>query len=113
MQVEDKGQAWYVNPTDGKKYSLGRPEDAFNLMRKLALGISNDNFAAVEKNPSAWKNLAGRILLKTEDSGKAYYFNPDDLKLYYLGRPADAFNVMRNLGLGITTGNLNTITSAE
>jgi len=113
LQVEDKGQAWYVNPTDGKKYSLGAPADAFNVMRKLALGVSNANFSSIENNPSAWKNLTGRILLKTEDNGKAYYFNAADLKLYYLGRPADAFAVMRQLGLGITTANLNTITSAE
>lgn len=113
LQVEDKGQAWYVNPVNGKKYSLGKPADAFDLMRKLALGVSNANFNSIEKSPSSWKNLAGRILIKPEDNGKAYYFNPDNLKLYYLGRPADAFNVMRNLGLGITTGNLNTITSAE
>ena len=113
LQIEDKGQAWYVNPTNGKKYSLGRPENAFNVMKKLALGVSNANFAAIEESPSEWKKLAGRILLKTEDNGKAYYFNAADFKLYYLGRPADAFAVMRKLGLGITTANLNTITSAE
>lgn len=113
LQVEDRGQAWYVNPTDGKKYSLGLPVDAFNVMRQLALGVSNANFAAIEESPSEWKKLAGRILLKIEDNGKAYYFNAADLKLYYLGRPADAFAVMRKLGLGITNANLNAITSAE
>ncbi|MEI6528816.1 MAG: hypothetical protein WCN88_00225 [Candidatus Falkowbacteria bacterium] len=113
LQVEDKGQAWYLNPVDGKRYSLGRPEDAYNVMRRLALGVSNDTYGAIENNPSAWKKLAGRILLKVEDSGKAYYFDPTNLVLYYLGRPADAFNVMRGRGLGITTSNLNQLNSAE
>lgn len=113
LQVQDKGQAWYVNPIDGKKYSLGKPQDAYNLMRRFGLGISNKNLTALEKNPSAWKKLAGRILIKTEDSGKAYYFDPLKLKLYYLGRPADAYNVIRSRGLGISDANLNKITTGK
>jgi hypothetical protein len=35
--------------------------------------------------------------------------NPFDLKMYYLGRPADAFQVMRELGLGISDVDLNDI----
>lgn len=110
LQVEDKGQAWYVNPVDGKRYSLGRPDDAFAVMRELGLGISNKDFSTLQATPSAWRQLAGRILLKVEDKGKAYYFDPVKLQLHYLGRPADAFAVMRQLGLGITNGNLGKIT---
>jgi hypothetical protein len=40
LQVEEHGEAWYVNPTDGGRYFLGRPDDAYNLMRNLGLGIS-------------------------------------------------------------------------
>ncbi len=113
LQVQDKGQAWYVNPTDGRRYYLGRPADAFALMRRFGLGISNSDFASLASNPSAWKRLAGRILLKVEDSGKAYYFDPLTLELHYLGRPDDAFNVMRTRGLGITNSDLGQINSGE
>jgi hypothetical protein len=113
LQVEDKGQAWYVNPADNRRYSLGRPEEAFNIMRQVALGVSNVDFASIEKNPSAWTRLAGRILIKPDDNGRAYYFDPTSLKLHYLGRPADAFKVMRNLGLGITNSDLNQITATN
>ena len=109
LQVQAQGQAWYVNPSDGKKYYLGRPSDAFNVMRRFGLGISNSNFVAVENSPGSWRRLAGKILIKTEDSGKAYYFDPITLQLYYLGRPSDAFNVMRTRGLGVTNNDLNTI----
>jgi len=113
LQVEGHGEAWYVDTASGSKYYLGRPADAFNIMRSLALGISNSDFAAVYNNPSSWRNLAGKILLKTQDSGKAYYFDPIKLQLYYLGRPADAFNVMRSLGLGITNSNLDKIATGN
>jgi len=113
LQVEGHGEAWYVDTASGSKYYLGRPADAFKIMRSLALGISNSDFAAVYNNPYSWRNLAGKILLKTQDSGKAYYFDPIKLQLYYLGRPADAFNVMRSLGLGITNSNLDKIATGN
>lgn len=33
LQVEGNGEAWYVSPGDGKRYFLGRPADAFRIMR--------------------------------------------------------------------------------
>ncbi|MGI6374016.1 MAG: hypothetical protein ACOX0C_01650 [Patescibacteria group bacterium] len=109
LQVEDKGQAWYVSPVNNQRYSLGRPEEAFQVMRQVSLGISNANFASLEASPGSWRQLAGRILLKVEDAGRAYYFDPVTLKLHYLGRPADAFAIMRNLGLGISNSDLSRI----
>lgn len=107
LQVESNGEAWYINPVDGKRVYLGTPDDAFRVMRELGLGVSNSDFS--RWGNYAPLNLRGRILIKVEDKGKAYYVNPADRKLNYLGRPADAFQVMRKLGLGITNANLNTI----
>lgn len=108
LQVQERGQGWYVNPVNGKKYFLGRASDAFNVMRYLGLGISNKDFASF-KNNTAPARLSGRILLKVEDYGKAYYVNPVDLKMHYLGRPEDAYQLMRSLGLGITNDNVRQI----
>ncbi len=47
LQVESRGEAWYINPADGKRYFLGRPSDAFNLMRSLGLGISNNDIEKI------------------------------------------------------------------
>ena len=163
LQVENNGEAWYVNPNDFKRYYLGRPQDAFNLMRDLGLGVKNidinkialakANFNGLDtdkdglpdnieisigtdiNNPDSdsdgytdkeealnnfnpkgegkliidnklAKDLAGRILLQVENNGEAWYVNPNDFKRYYLGRPQDAFDIMRKLGLGITNNDL-------
>lgn len=111
LQVESKGEAWYVNPDNSKRYYLGRPADAFQVMRELGLGISNKDYNSFKG--IAPKRLSGKILLKVEDSGKAYYVNPVNLKKYYLGRPADAFKVMRELGLGITNKDLDKISKSD
>jgi hypothetical protein len=112
LEVQGHGEAWYVNPDDGMRYFLGRPDDAFEIMRTLAMGISDSDFDYFTKGLSMPKRFAGRILLKVEDSGKAYYVNPDDLRPYYLGRPKDAFNLMRQFSLGITDEDLDRVACA-
>jgi len=99
LQTEEHGEAWYVYPADGKKYYLGRPEDAFILMKKLSLGAKHDFIANTEIFP---ERLSGIILLDVQKNGEAYYIYPGDRKKYYLGRPRDAFEIMRNFGLGIS-----------
>lgn len=106
LQVQSRGEAWYVNPVNSRRYYLGKPIDAYNVMRNLGLGISNKDFSAISGSST---RLVGRILIKVEDYGRAYYFDPSNLKLYYLGRPDDAFQIMRQRGLGITNFDLSKI----
>ena len=107
LQVQSHGEAWYVHPDTGKGYYLGRPADAFRIMGELGLGISNKDFGSFKD--VAPKRLSGKILLKVEDKGKAYYINPVDLKMHYLGRPQDAFRIMKKLSLGITNTDLDEV----
>ena len=168
LQVESHGEAWYVSPVNGERYYLGKPDDAYNLMRKLGLGITDANLSqlpvglldsdaldsdgdglsddletALGTDPASadsdaddysdmteienWKNplgdgnlpkndalvnrLSGRILLQVQKHGEAWYVNPANKKRYFLGRAADAFAVMRSLGIGITNANLEKIST--
>ena len=112
LQVEDHGKAWYVSAdNDNQRIYLGSPAEAYCLMKTLGLGISNNDLnrylnTNTNKFPA---RLSGKILLAVEKNGEAYYINPDNLKGYYLGRPIDALKLMRELSLGITNTNLNTI----
>lgn len=103
LQVERNGEAWYVYPTDGNRYYLGRPDDAFAIMKKLALGARHDIIAGTDIFPA---RLSGLILIDVDRNGEAYYIYPKDNKKYYLGRPADAFRIMSNLGQGIADSGL-------
>ena len=114
LQVEEQGEAWYVNPADHKRYYLGKPRDAWNIMRALGLGITDANLARISTyNNNDWttdrnilKYVEGRILIQTELNGEAWYVSPVNDKRYYMGRPADAFQLMRNLGLGVSNQDL-------
>ncbi len=61
------------------------------------------------KDKGMYGKLKGKILLKVEDNGRAYYIHPQTESGFYLGRPRDAFNVMREQGVGITTIDLEKI----
>lgn len=107
LQVESKGEAWYLNPVNGKRYFLGRAADAAKIIRALGLGVTN-------KDLSNWKakapaHLAGRILLQVEARGEAYYVNPVNLQLVYLGSPETAFAIWNKLALGVSNKTLATI----
>jgi hypothetical protein len=113
LNVEKNGEAWYVYPENKQRYFLGRPADAFKIMRELGLGIMEKDFQliaqagmSVSGNINLAKKLSGKIILQVEKKGEAWYVNPDDFKKYYLGRPADAFRIMRELSLGISQENL-------
>lgn len=107
LQVESKGEAWYVSPFNLKRYYLGKPRDALNMMRDLGLGISENDYNSF--NGKAPERLAGKILLRVEKKGEAYYVNPAHLEMCYLGKPRDAFEIMKKQGLGITDLDLGKI----
>lgn len=57
------------------------------------------------------QRLKGRILLQVESTGEAYYIAPISKIIYYLSNGSDAFNIMRNTGLGISESDYNTLIS--
>ncbi|MFC1721853.1 M23 family metallopeptidase [Patescibacteria group bacterium] len=114
LQVQKNGEAWYVNPGNLKRYYMADGDDAFRIMRALGVGISNANLAKIPTyNNDQWsadknviKYVRGKIVLQTEANGEAWYVSPVNNRRYYLGRPAEAYQLMRNLGLGISDAKL-------
>lgn len=116
LDVEQDGEAWYVHPDTSSRYYLRRPADAFQIMRQKSLGITNADLARIPTDTDAFEGdmalrerLSGKILLQVEENGEAWYVYPGDLKRYYMGRPWDAFQLMRFLSLGITHANLQEV----
>ena len=111
IKVEDSGRAYYVSPVKKEMYYLGRPADAFAVMRGQGVGITNTNLNKILVNKEKAnakidakfsKAQLGKIFIQTESKGEAWYVNPADSSRHFLGRPSDAFQVMKKLGLGIS-----------
>jgi len=170
LKTESNGEAYYVNLKNNIIHYLGKPMDAFEVMKKQGVGISNSNLEKIQidldnlsgndsdrdglsdlledslgtnknstdsdndgyddkdeleklYNPIANgklnldKNFAksqnGKILLQVESNGEAWYVNPNNSKRFFLGRPTDAFIVMKNLGLGISNNNFTKLTNYD
>lgn len=173
LQVESRGEAWYVSPVSAQRTYLPDGASAYQLLRNAGLGISNVNSSKIpvgiddkyqdtdtdgdglsdsleaaigtdsanadtdgdgypdglevrngydplkgggaktSTDPVLAKRLAGRILLQVESRGEAWYVNPVDGKRYYMKDGAAAYAVMRDLSLGISNANLETIPAAS
>jgi thiol-disulfide isomerase/thioredoxin len=170
LRVEANGEAHYINPEDLSMNSLGRPADAFRVMREQGVGISNKDLSKIQSavdnltgkdsdkdglpdafeeavgtdsdspdtdgdgykdkeelqnayNPrgpgklSIDNNFAGKqkgkIFLQVEDKGQAWYVSPENNKRYFLGKPADAFQVMRNMGQGVSENNFKKLSETQ
>lgn len=110
LQVEQNGEAWYLEPAAGFRYYLSRPSTAFEVMRRFGLGVKHEIIANTANYPD---ELLGKIILDVETNGEAYYIYPKDKKAYYLGKPEDAFNIMQKLGLGISDSDIHKLPIAE
>lgn len=108
LQVEDKGQAWYVNPRDNKKHYMADGNQAFSIMRTLGLGMSNKDIDRMKNDANYRKKFIGKILLQVESKGEAYYISSNG-RYNYLKNGDAAYQIMRNLGVGITNSSLNKI----
>lgn len=108
LQVESKGEAWYVNPKDGKRYYMADGDQAFQIMKNLGIGMSNADIQRMKTDAVYRKKFIGKILLQVESKGEAYYISSDG-RYNYLKDGASAYQVMRKLGLGISNANLSKI----
>ncbi len=50
LQVEENGEAWYVDPVDGLRHYMKDGIAAYELMRTKGLGISNTDLAKITMN---------------------------------------------------------------
>jgi len=110
LQVESRGEAYYVNPATAEKYYMENGYAAYNVMRNLGVGITNTNLEKIKNNKALALKQKGKIFLQVESHGEAYYVDFSG-NLHYLKDGSEAYNIMRTLGLGITTRDLEQIPS--
>ena len=108
LQVESKGEAWYVNPQDSKRYYMANGDEAYKIMRDLGIGISTNDLERIKADNNFAKKYSGRIFLQVEKYGEAFYIDING-NAHYLKNGTEAYNIMRDLGLGITNNNLSKI----
>ncbi len=113
LQVEQRGEAWYVDPITLKRYYMKDGPTAYQMMRSFGLGVSEKDYTTMAKGDYTLRNkLRGRIVLRAQAHGEAYYIHPKDLKMYYLQNGEEAYRIMRLYSLGITDADLAKLATA-
>lgn len=108
LQVENNGEAWYVHPVSLKRYYMANGNEAYKIMRELGVGITNQDLEKVQNDKNFAKKHSGKIFLQVEANGEAYYIDFDG-NAHYLKDGNEAYDIMRDLGLGITNNDLRKI----
>jgi S1-C subfamily serine protease len=112
LQIENHGEAWYVNPVDNKRYYMADGEKAYNAMRRFGVGINNENLKKIKNDKNYAKKFSGKIFLQVESKGEAYYIDFNG-NANYLKDGTAAYGIMRSLGVGITNNDLNKISEGS
>lgn len=128
LQVESLGEAWYIHPTQDKRFYMRDGDTAYQMMRSFGLGITDNDLAQIPSvfdtaamiasvsicSSNTFANrLKGFILLQVEQNGEAWYIDPAKCRKIYLKDGEAAYEVMRFLGLGITDADLVRIPVGE
>lgn len=85
LQVEDRGQGWYVNPSDNKRYYLGNPNSAFAVMKHLGLGITHKDLQQIPLHQKYQEPIQGGTQTQEQDMSS--------LKLVHTSIPLFSENV--------------------
>ncbi|MFZ4631675.1 MAG: hypothetical protein ACOYL8_00535 [Patescibacteria group bacterium] len=110
LQVESRGEAYYVHPSTAEKYYMANGDEAYNIMRNLGVGITNSDLEKLKNSKTAASKHKGKIFLQVESKGEAYYVDFSG-NLHYLKNGSEAYTAMRNLGLGISNKDIEKISS--
>lgn len=108
LDVENHGEAWYVDVKTKLRYYMANGNEAYKILRNLGVGIKNSDLYKIKVDKKFAKKFSGKILLQVENHGEAYYidFNGNAV---YLKDGSAAYSLMRKLGAGITSNDLGKI----
>ncbi len=114
LQAESSGEAWYLNPLDKKRYFLGRPQEAWVIIKKLGVelpaGELLDYLYFAKTLP---KNLEGRFVWAKNNPKEIYYFYPDRDKPLLLKESEDSLELLQPISIGVSNENIRKITVGE
>lgn len=100
LDVEGRGQLWYVDPVTSRRYAISSGDDIAALARSLGQGISERDAAALPGTARA-RSLAGRFFIHPERRGAVSYLDPRSLKLVQLTADAAGIQALARLATGV------------
>jgi hypothetical protein len=79
LQVENNGEAWYVNPNDNLRYYIHSPQELFKVASLIGQGITNNDIEKIVDHSLIPSNALKNIKLDVGLNQRLYYFLDDIL----------------------------------
>lgn len=107
LQVEQHGEAWYVDPNTQERHFLGTPQSAYSIFQSIAAP-----YPYIQISEVADQSQAGRVIHNSEDS-MLYYIEPDTLHYKLIDSAEATFMLIKEQGIGVPDALLETIPVAH
>lgn len=104
LQTQSKGELWYINPADNRKYPIQSAIDLKQLVSESALGVKHNIISG-----GRTEKLSGRLLIDTQDKGKLYYIDTTDHKAHFISLAGDGWKELAEFAIGIKDFDLDKI----
>jgi len=77
LQVENKGEAWYINPSDNLRYHIADPEDLLRVITYLGKGISTIHLEEITDARLIEAGAKKNIKVDTSKNQRLHYYLGD------------------------------------
>lgn len=77
LQVENNGEAWYINPENKKRYYIHNEEALFDLIKYLGMGISNSDLEKITDAELINAQMIKNIKIDTSSGQRLHYYLGD------------------------------------
>ena len=111
--AEKNNEFWLVNPKNLQRSLVNNYKETLNTFKSKFTGIKEADFKKITSVGSTLKNnldmakrLAGKIILRTEKHGEAWYINPLDFQKYDISTSTNLFKSLSMLATPISTTEL-------
>jgi hypothetical protein len=121
LQTQGKGELWYVNPNDNKRYQLPNQADkAYRLLTMLSTTIDDRMLKKIPVGADKAKGdmgarqlYNGLFLASQDDVTRLWYVWPKDMKRYWFDGTDPSYKFLQKKAVGALDKTLKNITVGE
>ena len=108
IQTQTKGQLWYINPIDNKRYYLGKENEAFRFIQKVAVSTSSEQVLSYEFFDKKYPSSLGGYFLSGLSQDYCY-IDPRFLNSHCFNNVEEAYKTIKERALGVSNDDLRSI----
>jgi hypothetical protein len=108
LQTQLRGQLWYLNPVDQKRYYLGKENEAFRFIQRVVVSTSSEQMVEYEYFDKRFPKYLGGYFV-TGNLEDICYIEPVTLNGNCFQTIDEAYDMIKEIALGVSNDDLRSI----